>query len=282
MHGRATLPSPGRAGDVAGSRRRYNATVMKSAARRAPAVLKALGRSCFPQTLDLPEGRYELVHVFKHDFFAATGLLRRRDGHQVVLKINRMADLLGLPGRWIGRFLARREALIYQALADLEPVPRFMGLWGDCGFVHEYVVGHPMRADEAVGDEFFGALEQIIDRMHARGMAYVDLEKCENIIVDHNGRPSLIDFQISWHLPGRLGRLPPLCWIRDLLQDMDSYHLLKHRRRTRPDQLSAEQLDESYKLPGYLKVHRAVVKPLQRLRRGALRRLDPQYPSASR
>ena len=83
--------------------------------RLTPAVLKALGRKTFPRVLDLPGGAYELARPFKHDFFAATALYKRNDGHAVVLKIGRSADVLGLPARWIGRFLARREARMYQA-----------------------------------------------------------------------------------------------------------------------------------------------------------------------
>jgi hypothetical protein len=63
---------------------------------------------------------------------------------------------------------------------------------------------------------------------------------------------------------------------------MDRYHLLKHRRRNRPDQLAPEQLDESFNLPGYIRLHRALTRPLQVVRRGLLRRLDPEYAAARR
>lgn len=246
--------------------------------RLTPAVLKALGRKTFPRVLHLPGGAYELARPFKHDFFAATALYKRNDGHAVVLKIGRSADVLGVPAGWIGRCLARREARMYQALADVENVPAFVAMYGDCGFVHEYVEGHELRRDEPVADEFFDELATLIATIHARGMAYVDLEKCENIIVSDEGKPFLIDFQISWDLPARWCRhIPPLPWLMRELQRMDRYHLLKHRRRTRPNQLDPDRQASSADIPTVIRLHRALVKPLQLLRRGFLRRVDPEY-----
>ncbi|MFM8951864.1 MAG: hypothetical protein ACKOOF_02200 [Planctomycetaceae bacterium] len=71
-------------------------------------------------------------------------------------------------------------------------------------------------------------------------MAHVDLHKRENILVDDDGRPHLIDFQISFALP-RSNRLAArLCGgLMRLLQRCDDYHLFKHRLRHRPDQISA-------------------------------------------
>ena len=256
---------------------------MRATKQRVPSFLKALGRARFPDVLDLPAGKYRLACVFKHDFFAATALFQSNGGRRAVLKIGRMSDVIGLPGRWIGRSLARREARIYRALADLESVPDFLGMWNDCGFVHEFVPGHSLQKGEVVGDEFFDRLDALIGSIHGRAMAYVDLEKCENIIVGDDGLPYLIDFQISWHVPGWWGsRFPPGVWLRGLLQEMDRYHLLKHRRRNRPDQLAPEQLDESFNLPGYIRLHRALTRPLQVVRRGLLRRLDPDYATARR
>lgn len=248
--------------------------------RAVPAVLKALGSRPFPERVTLSGGTYEMVCVFKHDFFAATGLFRRADGRQVVLKIGRMADILGWPARWLGRWLVQREGRIYQALAGVPNVPAFAGFWGENGFAHDYVPGHSLRHDERPGAEFIGALEALIAALHARDIAYVDLEKCANIIVGDDGRPHLIDFQIAWQLPGWWGRrFPPFVWFRRTLQDMDRYHLLKHRRRMCRDELTEQQYEVAHRTPAYIRLHRAMVKPLQKVRRAALKRLDPDRAS---
>jgi len=255
---------------------------MATSNKPVPSFLKALGRKAFPAHIDLPRGHYTLVRVFKHDFFAATGLFQGNEGDLVVLKIGRQEGLLGIPLKWVGRFLAGREARIYQALQDEDGVPAFAGMWSDSAFAHDYLPGHPLKRDEEVADDFFDQLDSLIAEIHKRDMAYVDLEKCENIIVTDSGKPGLIDFQISWFLPGWWGKsFPPAVWFRKKLQHMDRYHLLKHRRRTRPDQLSEEEFN-SFEPPTYIKLHRAMVKPLRIIRRGLLKKLDPDHANAPR
>jgi hypothetical protein len=253
-----------------------------AAHKTPPAVLKALGKEPFPRTLDVDGQQYIQVKVYKHDFFAATGLFADEDGRQVVLKIGRMARILGLPAGWIGVWLARREARIYQALDDLDGVPCFVGMWGKHGFIHEFAPGRPLQRDDAVRDTFFDELDALIGQIHDRGLAYVDLEKCENIIVGEDQRPYLIDFQISWHIAQSWGSLLPLGWLRDRLQEMDRYHLLKHRKRTRPDQLTTMEIAQAERRPWYIRAHRRMVAPLQKVRRGFLRKVDPDHASAPR
>ncbi len=240
-----------------------------------PPSLRALGRKTLPDTVTLADGSYQLVRLFKHDFFAITALYSR-DSNKAVLKVGRMADFLGLPCGWIGRLLAGHEAAAYRRLADLEAVPRFLGRWGKHGFAHAYVEGHPLRKGERVPEGFFRCLREALDEIHRRGMAYVDLEKPQNVIVGDDGRPYLIDFQIAWHWPREYGgNLWPARWLLRRLQGADRYHLLKLQRRTRPDQLTPQQLAASYRKPWYIRLHRWVTQPAMRLRRRTLERLDP-------
>lgn len=258
---------------------------MVSDRRSIPTFLKALGRKPFPVRMEVAGQEYDLVRIFKHDFFAATGLFRHAGGRLVVFKIGRQSDLLGLPTAWIGRFLAGREARIYETLSDVEGVPALVGRCGDTGFVHDFVPGHPLQRDrapdEVVNELFFDRLETLLDRIHAKGLAYVDLEKCENIIVGEDGKPHLIDFQISWYLPGWWGnRFAPVVWLRNKLQHMDAYHLLKHRRRSAS--ASGDQTEATLTPPLYIRLHRAVVRPMQRIRRAVLKKLDPDFASRPR
>ncbi len=250
--------------------------------KELPPSLKALGRERLPETLSLPAGSFHLDRVFKHDFFAVTALYMGSSG-KIVLKMGRKADFCGLPCAWIGRLLARHEADMYRRLQDLEAIPAFLGMWERHGFVHAYVAGHPMQKGEHVPDDFFDRLRDAIEAIHRRGMAYVDLEKPQNVIVGDDGRPYLIDFQISWHLSKRYGGESwPARFILRCLQDADRYHLLKLQRRTRPDQLSAEQLAASFRKPWYIHLHRWLTQPATQLRRRTLARLDPQRQTGER
>jgi hypothetical protein len=250
--------------------------------------LRALGRAEMPERITLHDGDYIHLRTWKHDFFAATGLYEGPSG-RVVLKLGRTARLLGMPASWIGRLLCDRELDIYRAVDDLSGVPRCFGRWGQTGLVHVFVEGHPLQNREPVHDEFFARLERLIDELHRRDIAYVDLEKRENILVDSQGRPCLIDFQISWRWPADakerrqgLRRLIPDSLGRYLLrrlQEGDRYHLLKHRRRHRPDTLTPEQIEASYQRGFLHGVHRRASRPLTLLRRSALKVLTGRWRS---
>ncbi len=252
------------------------------AARRMPDSLRALGRRSLPERVRLPDGEYGLIRVFKHDFFAATGLYDGPGG-PVVVKFGRRGDFLGLPTGWIGTLLTRHEAGHYRRLAGIPGIPAFRGNPTKDAFAHTYVAGHALGRGERVNDRFFDELAGTLSRLHQLATAYVDLEKPENVLVGDDGRPYLIDFQIAWYWPRRLGGdLWPLSWIRGRLQAADHYHLLKLRRRCRPDQLSELDLARLARKPWLVRLHRKLIHPFQRLRRTTLSRLDPQRKPGER
>lgn len=247
-----------------------------------PPCLRALGREKLPATLSLLKGKFRFVRLFKHDFFAVTALYEGPTG-KAVLKVGRKVDFLGLPCGWIGRLLTNREVNQYRRLQDLDAVPRLLGRWGKHGFAHAYVEGHPMQKGERVGDDFFGRLRDAIDAIHRRDVAYVDLEKPQNVIVGDDGRPYLIDFQIAWHIPKRYGgNLWPARVVLKCFQDADRYHIAKLQRRTRPDQLSPDQLAATYRKPWYVDLHGWLTRPLTKFRRRTLERLDGKPQTGER
>ena len=229
-----------------------------------------MGRAEPPPDLALAGRHYRHVRTFKHDFFAMTALYEGQGG-KIVLKVGRTAGFFGVPLAWIGRFLMRREVRLLKLVQPIEGVPRFLGTCGETGFVHEYIEGGPLSKEEQLDDEFFPRLEKMLDEFHALDLAYVDLEKRENILRGDDGRPYLIDFQISWRLPAnRGGRTWIARRIVGVLQASDRYHLMKHWRRARPDQLSPDQIAESYRAPFWIAWHRALFRPVTRFRRQVL------------
>ena len=126
-------------------------------------------------------------------------------------------------------------------------------------------------------DDFFDRLRAGLVEVHGRGHAVIDLEKLDNVIVGDDGRPYLVDFQISWSWPERFGgRLAPMRWLMARLQQGDFYHLRKLQRRARPDQLTPEELAASRRRPWPVRLHGYVARPLILLRRRLLRRVDPE------
>ena len=194
-----------------------------------------------PESVTCAGSRYDHVETFKHDFFAATGLYTGPEG-LAVLKLGRTTPLGPLPTAWIGRFLTRREHRLYSLAHDLDGVPRLIGAVGGTGLLHAYVPGHPLGRRETVSDTFFDELAELLGKLHARHIAYVDLNKRQNILMGDDGKPHLIDFQISLFLPPEgWRRLSPVRWFLRRFQNADEYHCLKHKRRLRPDLLTDEE-----------------------------------------
>ena len=177
--------------------------------------------------------------------------------------------------QWLGRMLANRENRMYQRLESVQGIARGFDRIHSGGVrlrhasAHEYIDGHPLRWHDKVHDQFFQQLEEILDQIHQRKIAYVDLNKAENIIVDCNGNPCLIDFQISLKPVG----IWPGGWLLKILQASDRYHLQKHARRSRPDQYAQTAAEIAKQRPWWIRWHRQVAGPFRKLRRAVLVKL---------
>lgn len=244
-----------------------------SGGNHAGRIPKRILRGKLPRERFVLEGRtYRLERTLKQDFFAATGRYAGPEGERVVLKHYHTEPFLGLPLEWAGRWMADREVRHYRALQDLDGVPRLVGRIGRSAFVHEWVYGEDLLdRREPVPDDFFDRLDRLLDAVHARGLAYVDANKPDNVLVAaRDGRPVLIDFQISW-MPKRRGPLRRR--ILAVLQREDRYHFRKLKRRYRPDRMTPEEREASRRRSRLLSLHRLVGAPLRDLRRWVLRRL---------
>jgi hypothetical protein len=233
-----------------------------------PSWMRALGTGEPPSQFEIGGEAFKHLRTFKHDFFAVTALYEGPTG-QVVLKIGRIAGLFGFPMQWCGRFLAQHEARLYALAQGIAGVPRLLGMYGPTGIVHEFVVGRPLAKDDRLDDDFFPRLEGMLKQIHALDAAYVDLEKRENVLRGDDGRPYLIDFQISYHLPANRGGATQLArLLLRTLQQSDRYHLLKHWRRLRPDQLTEAEVAEA--IPMWIRLHRFFFRPITLMRRQIL------------
>jgi hypothetical protein len=243
---------------------------------RPPAyALRALGRGNLPETIVAQGVTYRLTRTVKHDFWAATGFYLGDNGIKAVLKIGRVAPYAGIPLAWAGRFLCARELRFYRALADVENVPAVLGEVGKTGFLHAYVEGKPLAKGDAVPDYFFPDLLALMRQIHARQIAYVDANKPENILLGDDGKPHLIDFQISWDLH-ELGNWFANRWWLRRLQDSDIYHVLKHKKRMRPDQTTDEERHRVETRGLLINLHRLLTKPYHKWRKRYFKKLKDQ------
>ena len=238
-------------------------------------------RSHNTQMFALPQGpprqvtagvTYALSRVFKHDFFAATCLYESADAAEapkIIVKFGRQQGFCGLPLAWLGEWSARHEESIYRALAGAAGVPRWMGCVECGGYAIEFIDGRPLDHQPPPPKGFFDKLRDIFDALHARGVAYCDANKRSNILIDPQGRPWLIDYQLAFLGPRKWPWLvrPIVRAAFEYMCGKDIYHLYKHKRRIAPDELTSEEEAISRKRHGWHLVHRKFTKSYRAARR---------------
>ncbi len=247
-------------------------------------AMRALGRDELPETIEVEGKNYRREKIVKHDFFAATGFYAAEDGTRAVLKMGRTTTFFGIPFKWIGRRLCQRELNCYRRLADVPNIPDVLGEVGETGFLHAYIPGRPLARKDPVPDNFFPQLHSLLAELHRRNIAYVDTNKPENILLGDDGRPYLIDFQISFALDAA-SRNPIQRWWLHRLQRADIYHILKHKRRMRKDQLTEEEAKIVAHRGPLIHLHRIITKPYFFIRRRLfkwLRRTGRILPEGSK
>ncbi len=82
--------------------------------------------------------------------------------------------------------------------------------------------------------DYFHAAARVVRRMHRLGVVHNDLAKEPNFLLTTDGKPAIIDFQLSWFARQR----GPL--FRTLARE-DIRHLLKHKRTYCPDRLTQRE-----------------------------------------
>ena len=243
--------------------------------------LYACGKAGMPGQLNINGTMYLRKRVFKHDFFAATGVYECNGTpastgfpRRMVLKLGRRQNFLGLPMRWLGRVTTERELANLRRVSGIAGVPKVVAGYGRTGFVYEYIEGCSLDDSSDIPEGFFDELREILDQVHRRNVVYLDMNKRGNILIGKDGRPHLIDFQISMHISNEAtAALKLMDRVLKALQNCDIYHLFKHKRRLCPEELTPEEKELSYHVSGHIRLHRKLTRPLTNLRRALLKTL---------
>lgn len=163
-------------------------------------------------------------------------LLLSHDGTEMILKDYSEKGALV---RWFGRRQLRRERRALRRLQGIEGIPAILGEMAPCGLLLQPMPGEAItrwrrRRPEEI-DPMLARLQELVARMHERGVAHLDLRKRDNILIDAAGRPSVIDFNASivFH-PGSIGARVFFPWLARL----DRAALLKWRSLLLPDRLT--------------------------------------------
>lgn len=265
------LSVSGRPGNTSERRRRL--------ARWFRSRFYACGEEGPPGQIEIVTTPYTLTRILKHDFWAATALYeaagRETDRPRaLVYKRNRRRPFALVPLGWFGRVLTHNEVCNLGRCAGIDGVPKVMARLDTNTYVYEYIEGTSLRKGMVPPADFFEQLRVVLDRVHARRLVHLDLHKPDNILLGRDGRPYIIDFQISTYIPDRLLISRALSdRFRRWLQSFDIYHLYKHKRRLSPERLTEAERRLSHNRPPALMLHRAIVAPYKWVRRATLRLL---------
>jgi len=167
--------------------------------------------------------------LLKKDLFGEIRLIVTADEPYIIRDSSAASDWI----RWLARYLLRREARALAALGNLEGVPHIQRIERD-RLTRGYLPGAPMHHAKPRDPAYFRAAARLLRRLHRVGVVHNDLAKEPNLLVDENGSPAIIDFQLAWYAPKR-GR-----WFR-LLAYEDLRHLLKHKRSYCPRYLTQRE-----------------------------------------
>jgi tRNA A-37 threonylcarbamoyl transferase component Bud32 len=97
----------------------------------------------------------------------------------------------------VGRFLVWRESKAYRHLQGVDGTPRLFRVIDGLALVIEEIRGRSLEnayRDITLPPSFFNELEDLVSRVHERGIAHCDLKKAANTLLGKDGRPYIIDW----------------------------------------------------------------------------------------
>jgi len=108
----------------------------------------------------------------------------------------------------LGRWLIRREAIAFEAVAGIEAVPEFFGRIGACAIATRWVDAVPLKEHSGglVEEDIFDRLAAIVDEFHRRGVALADLHH-RDVLLAADGTLYVLDLATAWVAGERPGLL---------------------------------------------------------------------------
>lgn len=129
--------------------------------------------------------------------------------------------------RGLGRLQVGRECRAYHWLGPAPGLAHLVGRIDAHALALEWIEGHeldhaPDRHER--GAAYLAKLGEIVERLHARGLAHLDLRGRDNVMVDAEGRVRVLDLASAvWFRPGSLAHRLLFPWFRKV----DAAALLK-------------------------------------------------------
>jgi RIO-like serine/threonine protein kinase len=142
----------------------------------------------------------------------------------------------------VGRFIVWRERRAYRKLKNLKGVPNLHRVVDGLALVIEEIPASNLEDLEdkvEIPETFYDALEDLVARLHERGMAHCDLKRAPNILFGHDGLPYIIDWGAS--IDKKEFSFFPLNSIYQRLLLDDNMAIIKLKIRHTPEAVTLEE-----------------------------------------
>lgn len=142
--------------------------------------------------------------------------------------------------RFVAPFLLNREERALRFLHDVPGVPRVLARIDRQCLVMELVEGTPMDRFKIgeLAPEVFLRVQNVIDRIHARGVSHCDLKRRGNLILTPDGEIYLIDFAAA--IVGRRPLRFFVNWLQRQMADIDDKCVPRLKKFVAPELLTPE------------------------------------------
>lgn len=116
------------------------------------------------------------------------------DGRKIIVKDFRGSDFLFRVV--VGPILIRREFGALRNLMGVQGIPLLVGKLDRYALAMEHVAGTSLEkiGQGELDSAFYTHLREVIDEMHAHGVAHCDLRSRGNVMLGEDGRPYVVDF----------------------------------------------------------------------------------------
>ncbi len=164
--------------------------------------------------------------------------------------------------KWFRRFVAPilvgREVRALRHLNGTQGIPRFVGRVDRLAFAMEFIEGAPISTFSRgeLSPDVFPRITEVVEAMHAKGVAHGDLKRRSNLILSPDGSVWIIDFAASVVARGPISRK-----LMRAVAEVDDKSLPRLKRFVSPELLTEE---DKWKLDNPTKLERWAKKLLGR------------------
>ncbi len=132
--------------------------------------------------------------------------------------------------RYFNQRALNRELEIYNKLKGIHGIPNCFGMTWRGDLILEYIEGQSYRDKQyelAGNQSFFQELLDLILNIHNKGIAHGDLKRKDNILVNNDNQPFLIDFGTAISIDNSKGQIKR--FVFRFLKSTDLNAWIKHK-----------------------------------------------------